>query len=740
MMQALAEFLNRLMPQANLTADEVTWGILFGGLLLATAHLLTMLITRWGDRAATSKSLIFSVLAHFTCALGLVTFNPPVQAVPRPAEAEDPIKIRQLFVEGDEVLQTEEAGNTPIWEQPPQPTEEQLARLDREFVELLPLESPERLSEEITPPDIERPNLPTLPEEPVATPQPQNFGQQRLQVESAVPVEIEAPPNEIVREVEIVLPRQSRRPLETHGQIDSEIVRKAPEGAVDRVAKVIDPQREVASIDAPEDPQSFLKRDPVSDSMQHRVGPVPSTLDIDEAGETGDTETEGPQPQPSTSPRLARTNRRTSDDRTIGDIERRRPENVPRTPDPSSDREVAVRDAAPIDVPQPGLEPNVVRPNFEGLPNPNVANVPSTYRLRSLARRKEVARQYGGTNESERAVEASLRWLAAAQNRAGNWDADVHGAGKVKVDEAGVDRRNAGIQADAGLTGLAVLAFLGAGYTHEEGQYADNVDRALGWLISEQTADGFLGGDATHYARMYCHAMATYALAEAYAMQTDPTTDTRLREPLIRAIAYIVDHQNPDDGGWRYTKGQDGDMSMFGWQLMALKSATIAGIRVPEEVTPRTIRFLKDRSLGKDKGLAAYRQGLPPTPSMTAEALFAKQILGIDRTNPASVEAVTYLLQNLPHRAKYDLYYWYYGTLALYQYGGDSWQKWNESLRDRLVADQVQSGDQAGSWDPKDRWGPYGGRVYSTALSTLCLEVYYRFLPLYNMGGRYDES
>src|SRR5690606_17005073 len=117
-----------------------------------------------------------------------------------------------------------------------------------------------------------------------------------------------------------------------------------------------------------------------------------------------------------------------------------------------------------------------------------------------------------------------------------------------------------------------------------------------------------------------------------------------------------------------------------------------------------------------------------------AEALFCKQMLGISRTNPASLEAVGYLLQNIPKRSELNLYYWYYGTLAMYQYGGEGWNRWNGSLRDTLIAEQVTRGANAGSWEPRDPWGQYGGRIYSTALSTLCLEVYYRFLPLYQMG------
>ena len=110
------------------------------------------------------------------------------------------------------------------------------------------------------------------------------------------------------------------------------------------------------------------------------------------------------------------------------------------------------------------------------------------------------------------------------------------------------------------------------GYKHEEGPYADQLDRALRWLIRQQSEDGFLGGKANRYARMYCHGMATIALGEAYGM----THDESLKEPLTRAVQFIIDAQNTKDGGWRYVPGQISDMSIFGWQLMALKSAQTA--------------------------------------------------------------------------------------------------------------------------------------------------------------------
>jgi hypothetical protein len=93
------------------------------------------------------------------------------------------------------------------------------------------------------------------------------------------------------------------------------------------------------------------------------------------------------------------------------------------------------------------------------------------------------------------------------------------------------------------------------------------------------------------------------------------------------------------------------------------------------------------------------------------------------------------LLGDLPSADQINLYYWYYGTLAMYQLQGERWQRWNQALQDTLVRRQVTAGENAGSWEPDCLWAGYGGRVYSTAMAALCLEVYYRYLPLYGEFG-----
>jgi hypothetical protein len=116
---------------------------------------------------------------------------------------------------------------------------------------------------------------------------------------------------------------------------------------------------------------------------------------------------------------------------------------------------------------------------------------------------------------------------------------------------------------------------------------------------------------------------------------------------------------------------------------------------------------------------------------MTAEALFCRQLLGLAVDRAATAEAEQFLLSELPGEGPTNYYYWYYATLALYQTQGESWQRWNAALQTTLLQSQETASGLEGSWPATSVWGGYGGRVYSTALACLCLEVYYRYLPLY---------
>jgi hypothetical protein len=112
-----------------------------------------------------------------------------------------------------------------------------------------------------------------------------------------------------------------------------------------------------------------------------------------------------------------------------------------------------------------------------------------------------------------------------------------------------------------------------------------------------------------------------------------------------------------------------------------------------------------------------------------------RQFLGMKRDELQG--GVEYFIKEggVPRAEHPEFYYWYYATLCCFQQGGDIWKKWNEGLKAALVPTQRKDGDHDGSWDPKgfsvegaEQWG---GRVFTTAMGALCLEVYYRYLPLY---------
>ncbi|QEG20909.1 prenyltransferase/squalene oxidase repeat-containing protein [Mariniblastus fucicola] len=350
--------------------------------------------------------------------------------------------------------------------------------------------------------------------------------------------------------------------------------------------------------------------------------------------------------------------------------------------------------------------------------------VPKMYELRNAANRLKVLQARGGSIETEQSVEAALLWLANHQDVDGRWDASKHGGGtETKV--FGHNRDGAGANADTGITGLALLAFLAGGHSHMEGPWQDTVRDGLGFLISKQDSAGSFAGEARLFARMYCHSMSLLAVSEAYAM----TGDAKLRDAVERGVDYSVRAQNRYDGGWRYQPGDEGDMSQFGWQALALHSAKIAGIDVPQDTIAKMHSFIDRCAVRSGGGVAAYRPGHAPSTTMTAESLVGRYVLGQTPSDRVVREAKFEITGDMPSAHKPNLYYWYYGTMAMYFAGGPEWEQWNENVKSVLLSSQKHTGDDRGSWAPDGMWASYGGRVYSTALSALILEVYYRYLP-----------
>lgn len=278
---------------------------------------------------------------------------------------------------------------------------------------------------------------------------------------------------------------------------------------------------------------------------------------------------------------------------------------------------------------------------------------------------------YGGTKKSEEAVANGLKFLAAHQADDGHWS--LHEFYKHAKDEKGRPVRSVGVgqggmKNDTAGTALGLLPFLGAGYTHKtkaakgEPDFAKVVDKALCWLVKNQTKEGDFGGG------MYAHPLATMALCEAYGMTTDPA----LKAPAQNAIDYIVNAQH-EAGGWRYAPKKPGDTSVTGWHVQALKAGQLAGLNVPAATLKGAGQFLDSVQVNDGAGYA-YTGGGQETLPMTAAGLLCRQHLGWAPRQPALLRGVAKIRQTDPSRQITNLYASHYVTLLLHNQGGDDWK------------------------------------------------------------------
>jgi len=361
---------------------------------------------------------------------------------------------------------------------------------------------------------------------------------------------------------------------------------------------------------------------------------------------------------------------------------------------------------------------------------------------------------------SEDAVVAGLIWLAKHQNPDGSWGAKLfqNQCRGAKCSGTGDEQFN------IGLTGLASLAFTGAGYTNSSRDtydgicFGDVVRKSALYLTGIQLSDGTFGG-VKEGKFMYNQALATYAMADLYALTMDNPAGVIFREPVERAVKYIVDVQNPNKA-WRYQpKGGSNDTSVSGWVAMALKAAEGCNIPVPPEAFNGIKSFyddVTDKTYGKvgytELGSLAVRgdedQRLVNAntiqPSLTAIGIMVRIFIDKKTTDPVIKLGVSQILSRLPawdtsNPCIIDYYYWFYASYCLNQYdgpNGQSWTTWNEKIKDILLKHQHTKADGCanGSWDPIDRWSSEASRIYCTATNVLTLEVYYR-LGIVKLGG-----
>ena len=368
----------------------------------------------------------------------------------------------------------------------------------------------------------------------------------------------------------------------------------------------------------------------------------------------------------------------------------------------------------------------------------------------------------GTTEESEKAVEAGLQWIAKHQENDGGWRFDLGMCGRRG------DCRNPGTHSSrTAATAVALLPFLGAGYTPlDKSPHGRVVERGIRFLMDSKNGVELSVGVNLQQGEqgMYSQGLATIALCEAYGMIRGNAKDAgskRFEENLritaqnaVRYIEYAQGKVGDFRGGWRYKPGETpGDISVSGWQAIALKSAQIAGLEVKSTTFSYLEQFVNSTQYDGGKQF----NYMP----IEYRARDGKQQVGLHNDSPYSCTAIGLLLQmylgrkpgfqsldegislldqwgpfksDEPKASSSDrcnLYYVYYGTLALHHYGGSAWNRWFPGLREFLIKTQANKGHESGSWFFKDPYCDVGGRLLSTAFAVMILEVRYRYMPLY---------
>ena len=318
----------------------------------------------------------------------------------------------------------------------------------------------------------------------------------------------------------------------------------------------------------------------------------------------------------------------------------------------------------------------------------------------------------GVDREVDEAIVSALRFIASQQQPSGGWNVDSFGGETTSA------------------ASLAVMAFLAAGHMPDEGPYGTAITRGVQYVLEHQEPNGLLAHRRGH-GPMYDHGISTLMLAEVAGMVPERQAEAA-RKGLERATRLILESQNvkkqsSQTGGWRYQPAStDSDLSVTGWQLLALRAAKDIGTDVPAANIDLAIEYVKKCAARDGRGFC-YQPGGGPTPVLTGTGLLALTVCGED--DCAEVHGAADFLRLRPLRYKDAWYFYgvYYTTIGMYKRGGDDWKQARPALFIELLANQLPDG----SWKAGNGNELPFGRVYSTTMAVLALSVEYGYLPIY---------
>ncbi|HUW35270.1 MAG TPA: prenyltransferase/squalene oxidase repeat-containing protein [Planctomycetota bacterium] len=311
---------------------------------------------------------------------------------------------------------------------------------------------------------------------------------------------------------------------------------------------------------------------------------------------------------------------------------------------------------------------------------------------------------------ADAAVDGALKYLAGQQRDDGSWNSGYGGP-------------------NAGVSSLALLAFMANGNTPERGKYCDVVAKGLNYIVKlPDRGDGLLVDRPSH-GPMYSHGITTIMLSEAYGMTKSEEVKKRL-DAAVRLVIQAQKMQKDQNnrGGWRYQSNSgDSDISCTGWQLVALRSAKNCDLDVPKESIEQAIGYIK--RCNHPSGGFGYQPGGGPQQSRTGTGVLALQLCGL-YDDSLVIKGADYLMQNpLKWESEFFYYALYHCSNAMFQAGDKYWEFWQPHIEKILL--EKQSPDKSWPPSPGDSHASQAGPVYMTAMATLALSIQYRYLPIY---------
>lgn len=328
-----------------------------------------------------------------------------------------------------------------------------------------------------------------------------------------------------------------------------------------------------------------------------------------------------------------------------------------------------------------------------------------------IAQRANQVRGDEITPKQQEAVDRGLAYLASKQAANGSFGSGYGSAG-----------------GHAGITALGGLAFMAAGNLPGRGKYGENVQKCLDFVMNSSQETGLIASDNSH-GSMYGHGFATVFLGEIYGM----TGDENVKEKLQRAVRLIQKSQNKE-GGWRYTPAPiDADISVTICEVMGLRAARDAGIKVDKDVVDMAIKYVR-RCQNADGGFS-YVAG------QGSNSGFARSAAGVASLYYAGVFEGNDLKRGLDYLKQFaggnavvrdggmeGMYFYgnYYAAQAMFLAGGEYWSSYYPGVREQLINRQNKT---SGSWTGE------AGEDYATAMALIILQMPNRYLPVFHGKG-----